>query len=228
MEIVRDFDIIVDKENILKAISSYYNVSENIQLDNVFYELEQLAIRTAKPLGVFKMEQMPLSIPCNIVKNCEHIIYCIFTIGDEISELTDELFINNEFDRAIILDAISTSILFNLSKQLYNRIFEFTAKRNLGLTCRIAPGDGEIDITYQRDIVLQFQNRLDLNFEIVNEYLVKPYKSLTYIFGADGIIKINKEDHRCDNCYNQNCFMRNSNEKTRGPFEETEYKLSNF
>jgi hypothetical protein len=228
MEIVRDFNVIIDKENVLKAVSSYYTVSENIELDKAFTELESIALKTIKPLGVFKVDEMPRIVPCSLVKNCEHIVYCIFTIGDEISELTDKMFSENEFDRAIILDAISTSILFNLSKQLYNRIFEYASSRKLGLTCRIAPGDGEIDISYQRDIVLQFHDHKAFDFEIVNEYLVKPYKSLTYIFGADSAIKINKEDHKCDNCYNKNCFMRNSSEKIRGPFEDNEDIISNF
>jgi hypothetical protein len=222
MEIVRDFNIIVDKEKVLKAVSSYYDVSGNNLLDNIFSDLEQLALKVIKPLGAFKIEEMPKDTPSSLVEKCKYIVYCIFTIGDEVSELNDKLFLNNEFDRAIILDAISTSILFNLSKQLYNRIFEYTSKRNLGLTCRIAPGDGEIDIDYQRQIVLQFQDFEDFNFEIVNDYLVKPYKSLTYIFGADRAIKINKHDHRCDDCYNHNCFMRDSKEKIRGPFDDGE------
>jgi hypothetical protein len=228
MEIVRDFDVVIDKDNVLKAVASYYNVLDNIHLDIIFTELEQLALKAVKPLGVFKIEAMPRCIPCSLLKNCEYIVYCIFTIGNEISELNDKLFLNNEFDKAIIFDSISTSILFNLSKQLYDKIFEYAARRNMGLTCRIAPGDGEIDIAYQRDIVRQFQSNNDFSFEVVNEYLVKPYKSLTYIFGADETIKINKADHNCDNCYNNNCFMRNSNEKIRGPFENNENKFSSF
>lgn len=221
MEVVKDFDIIADKATVLGAVSSYYNISNNMDIDEIYSELEQLALNMINPLGIFKIDEMPAMMPSNLLINCEYIVYCIFTIGDEISELTDKLFLNNEFDKAIILDAISTSILFNLSRQLYNKVFEFALKRKMGLTCRIAPGDGELDITFQKDIVLKFLDNKYINFEIINDYLVKPYKSLTYIFGADKNIKINREDHKCDNCPNINCFMRNSNEKIRGPFDNS-------
>lgn len=223
MEVIRDFNIIADKESILRAVSSYYDLSD-INLDKTYFDLNELAQKAVKPLGVFEIDKMPAFINSSLLKSCENIIYSVFTIGDEITDETDKLFAANEFEKGLILDAISTSILFNISKQLYDRIFEFCSSRKLGLTCRIAPGDGEIDISFQKDIVLKLSNNNDVKFGLVNDYIVKPFKSLTYVFGADSSIKINKKDHSCHTCGNLNCFMRNSSQSIRGPFDlEREY-----
>lgn len=219
MECINNFEIIADKTNVLKAISSYYKFSNDLDIDFAYYELEQLAKSIVTPLGLFILDKMPGNINSNLLKSCESIVYCIFTIGDDITNAVDSLFLENEFEKALILDAISTSILFNISKQFYDKVFEYTSKRNLGLTCRIAPGDGEIDIAYQKDIVMKFEENKFQKFSLINDYLVKPYKSLSYVFGADGNIKANKEDHKCDTCNNMYCFMRDSIEKIRGPFD---------
>lgn len=218
MEIVRDFNIIVDKVSVLAAVASYYELSIYEQVDEIYFQLEQLALQTIKPSGCFTIDVMSDDLSTDILKNCEFLVYCIFTIGDEISEIIEDLFAKNEFDKAIILDAISTSILFNLSKQLCDKVFLYAKERKLGLTCRIAPGDGEIDIGYQQDIVLKFIDNKNLDFDIINGYMIKPYKTLTYLYGADSRIEINKEDHNCEKCLNTNCFMRNSSKKIRGPF----------
>lgn len=219
MEIVRDFEIITDKESVLKAIASYFDLSKFTDLDKTYSELEGLAMNIIKPMGYYLIDKMPLVPPCGLIQNCENIVYCLLTIGDQITERTEEFFDTDELGKGIILDAISTSILFNLSKQLYERVFTYTKEKKLGLTCRIAPGDGEIDITYQKDIVLKFEENKEHDFKIVNDYLIKPYKSITYIFGAGRTIEVNREDHKCDKCHNVRCFMRNSSEKIRGPFE---------
>lgn len=218
MNIVKDFNINIDKDGVFRAVSSYYPLSTDTSIDKIYYNLEQTAINTVRPLGIFKLDKMPDNKPCNLLKSCEFIIYCIFTLGDDITEETDKLFSENEFVNGLILDAISTSILFDISRQFYDRIYEFTALRNLGLTCRIAPGDGEIDITYQKHIIENLEGYKDFGIELVHDYMVKPYKSITYIFGADKSIKLNKQDHKCENCLNSNCFMRNSKERIRGPY----------
>jgi hypothetical protein len=218
MVIIRDFDISVNKDKVYSAITSYYPLPDEKEFDLLYNSSVELAHSVVKPLGAFKLDKMSTIKPSNLFNFCNEIIYCFFTIGNEITEIIDKLFEENKFTNAIILDAISTLILFEMSKQFNNRIYEYTSLRNLGLTCRIAPGDGEIDITYQKNIIESFDDHEALGIEVIHDYIIKPYKSLTYVFGADKNIAINNEDHKCEHCHNLKCFMRNSNERIRGPF----------
>ena len=218
MEILKDFNISIDKKSIIRTVSTYYTLHNNAEIDDIYDSLEKLAFKIIRPLGIFKLDNMPSIKPTSILDSCEYIVYCVFTIGDEITDVINRLFTDDQFDRALILDAISTFMLFEISKQLCNKVFEYTSKKNLGLTCRIAPGDGEIDIAFQKNIIMNFNNHEELGIKIVHDYLIKPYKSLSYVFGADKNIEINRHDHKCVDCYNTKCFMRNSNDKIRGPF----------
>lgn len=218
MIIVKDFSISINKNKVYKAINSYYPLPDINEFNSLYNESMEIAQVSIKPLGVFKLEKMPIIKPSNFFNECDEIVYCFFTIGDRITEIIDKLFLENKFTNAIILDAISTSILFEYNSQFHNKIYEYTSQKNLGLTCRIAPGDGEIDIAYQKNIIESFGEYGDLGIEVIHDYIIKPYKSLTYVFGASKNITVNKKDHKCENCNNLRCFMRYSNEKIRGPF----------
>lgn len=218
MIIVKDFNISVNKDKAYKAITSYYPLPDKNEFDILYNTSMEIARASIKPLGAFKLDKMPIIKPSNLFDACDEIIYCFFTIGDEITEIIDKLFLENKFTNAIILDGISTTILFEFSNQFHNKIYEYTSKRNLGLTCRIAPGDGEVDISFQKNIVESFGEYKNLGIEVIHDYIIKPYKSLTYVFGADKNITINNEDHKCEDCHNLSCFMRDSNKKIRGPF----------
>jgi hypothetical protein len=224
MFIINNFKISINRNEVLKAINSYYDLSHYDDLTQIYEDMYQLAIDKITPFGAFEIEEkstMQVSKSVTL-HDCRYMIFCIFTLGDEITEIIDNLFDKNEFTQAIILDAISTSILFHLSKQMYNNIYEYSKEKHMGLTCRIAPGDGEIDINYQKNIVEKFDRLEEMKFSTVNDYIIKPYKTLTYIYGADNNIKINREDHHCNRCQNKTCFMRNSTEKTRGAFIESD------
>lgn len=221
---VNNFNISVNRREVIKAINTYYDLSHYENLTHIYDDMYKLATDTIMPIGAFEIEEKSASqmIKSITLQNCRYMIFCIFTLGDEITEIIDGLFAKNDFTKAIILDGISTSILFHLSKQMYNHIYEFSKGKCMGLTCRVAPGDGEIDINYQKNIVEKFEELKEIKFSSVSDCIIKPYKTLTYIYGADNNIKINREDHHCNSCSNKNCFMRNSTNRTRGAFIESD------
>ena len=224
MFVINNFKLFVKKQEVLRAVNTYYDLSHYEDIKQIYENMYKLAIEKTTPFGAFEIEENSSSHKLNsaTLQNCKYMIFCIFTLGDEITEIIDGLFDKNEFTQAIILDAISTSMLFHLSKQMYNSIYEFSKEKHMGLTCRIAPGDGEIDINYQKSIVEKFDKLEKIKFSAVSDCIIKPYKTLTYIYGADNNIKINREDHHCNTCQNKNCFMRNSTKKTRGAFIESD------
>lgn len=219
MKSVKDFKVLIDKNKILNIINSYYEFPKDSIALSEFHIHEKLVREIINPTAYFKLDNMPTLLQSNMLKECSNIIYSIITIGEEITEIIDNSFNENRFEEGLILDAISTYVLFDLSNQLNEIIFEYASRYKMGLTCRIAPGDGEIDINYLRTIVSEFSGQPKLKFSIADNYLIKPYKSLCYVFGADVKIPINHLDHHCDQCHNINCIMRNSGKKIRGPYD---------
>jgi hypothetical protein len=108
----------------------------------------------------------------------------------------------------VLLDAMSSEMLFELSNQFYINIKREADKTGLGLTCKLSPGDGEIPITYQQDIFEKFDKNLIPEMYIFQGCLLYPVKSMSYLYGAGkGIISRHK-DHCCSECLNKYCKMR--------------------
>lgn len=216
---IESFHIQIREDRILKAVGSYYPLNQDAAFASEFQRLSVLVKKTIRPLGYFEIADFSGEISSDLLKGCRHIIYSIITIGEEITELIDSYNGQEQFVSSLLLDAISTQILFDISKQLNEKIYNYASSKRLGLTCRIAPGDGEIDIEFQRDIISKLSKEPGFEFSITDGYIVKPYKSLCYLFGADKALQIGHQDHECSHCRNLNCIMRDSAFRIRGPYE---------
>ncbi|EYE87400.1 hypothetical protein Q428_13500 [Fervidicella metallireducens AeB] len=116
----------------------------------------------------------------------------------------------------MILDALASDVLFNISDEFYLQLSSILIKKKLGLTCRIAPGDGILPLEFQKFIVDSVNEAKKEGITIEEGFVVKPQKSLTYLYGAGRNIISKGIEHTCITCTNEFCSMRNI--KIRGNF----------
>ena len=127
------------------------------------------------------------------------------TIGKEISVEINNNFEKGDYLEGLILDTISDQILFNVSSQLYEKVIESMKEKGLGLTFRISPGDENIPMEKQKDILIKLEGREKLDLDITEGYMLNPVKSLAFFYGADKNLSLEKKDHDCSRCTRVDC-----------------------
>lgn len=217
MKIISDFKVKLNKQNIIETVQSYCQTPQYEELSKMYDDLFPYLINNSNPLGMYRIDKKPNELKLNSLKKCNNIVYCLVTIGDESCKKVESLFAEGKFFEAILLDTMASSYLFHVSSNLFNKICLDSHELGLGLTCKIAPGDGEIDLEYQKEIVDMFKNDDIHNIRVVNDCMLYPAKSMSYIYGADSQLAFNDKDHSCENCHNVFCKMRNINFKNQKP-----------
>ncbi len=218
MHIVSDFKFQLNKSKIINAVKSYCQTPPYEELSKIYDDLLPVLRESSKPIGVFKIDEQNGELNSTLLNKCSYIVYSLITIGDGSIKKTDSFFEEGKFYEGVLLDAMGSSYLFDISSQFFNNIYETAKGMNLGLTCKIAPGDGEIDLEYQKEIVDKFNISDVHGIHVIDKCMLYPSKSMSYIYGADKSIAFNHKDHSCENCYNTFCTMRDVSGSVRGPF----------
>lgn len=222
MNIISDFKFQLNKNIIISSVQSYCQSPPYEELSKIYDNILPLVREHSKPLGLFKIERKPNQLKVDLLKDCKFVVYCAVTIGQGSVDKVDSLFEEGKFYEAILFDAIASSFLFDVSCQLFTRMCEKYNGMNLGLTNKIAPGDGEIELEYQKEIVSKLKSTNSNDISIVNNCMLYPAKSMSYIYGADESIAINQyNDHSCSTCSNKLCKMRNVLVNTESSFLST-------
>lgn len=208
MNTISDFKFQLNKNNIISSVQSYCQSPPYEVLSNIYDNMLPLVRKYSKPLGLFKIEKKSDELKLDLLKDCKFIVYCAVTIGQNSVEKVNSLFEDGKFHEAILFDAIASHFLFDISRQLFTIMCHKYNDINLGLTNKIVPGDGDIELEYQNEIVSRLKSN---HISIVNRCMLYPSKSMSYIYGADEKISVNQyNDHSCSTCSSMFCKMKNS------------------
>lgn len=210
MNIISDFKFQLNKDRIISSVQSYCQTPPYEELANIYDDLIPLLREHSKPVGLFKIEEKPDQLKLDLLNDYKYVVYCAVTIGQNSTEKVEILFKEGKFFEAILFDAMASFYLFDISSQLFRKICEKSHNVNLGLTSKIAPGDGELELEYQKEIVSKLADEELHDISVINNCMLYPSKSMSYIYGADEKIAFNQyKDHCCETCYNTFCKMRN-------------------
>lgn len=207
--LVTDFKINVDQQKVYDVVGTYYDIPRELKTDSSFEKLYEWTKNIINPKGVFRKKNRNVQYGLKSIDSCSYIYYCMVTLGQAVTEEVDRLFAQDRFPEALIIDEISNEILFNMSSQLYSGIRKNAREEGLGLTCRLSPGDGELPITFQKDIFECFDRDEVSGMYIFQGCMIHPVKSMAYIYGADSSIVSRNEEHMCSECQNIYCKRRN-------------------
>lgn len=217
MEIFKDFNVNLDKKHVLEVLETYLP-SNGENRDVIYYRLIDELSDNIEPIGFFKLIEKPKEYDFESFKECRGIAPCLITLGSRITDRIDSLFSENKFVDAVMLDVMASTLLFEFNSQMYEYIFNYFYNLGFGITCRVAPGDGEIPIEYQADIIDRLNIGKSHSIYTVKGYAVHPPKSLTYVHGVDEKLEKIKRRHSCKVCPNINCKIRAVKERAKGIF----------
>ena len=209
VEIILDFKFKLDKAIVINTLKSYCEFITDEEINTIYETLLPILYESVQPVGVFTMEKKSDDFTFNVIKDCNYIFYCIITMGDKCTEEVNKLFSYGKMKEAMILDAMATSYLFEISSQLFNHIYNYASELGMGLSCRIAPGDGEIPLWYQKNILDKLDAKNFLGIYMIDDCMLSSLRSMAYIYGADKQQEASRKDHDCSKCSNRTyCSMK--------------------
>lgn len=205
-----EFNFSVDRGRVINSINSYWKLPSPEILEDSFNRLLKELRVLSKPMAVFKFLEKPGDYNFNFLEKCSFMFFCVLTLGDSSTNRVEELFNQGKMFDGILLDAMASVLMFEYINQLQERIVLEARNRNMGLTCRICPGDGEIPIEYQGNILDRIGDTKKFGIHISNGHLLNPAKSMSFVYGADSGIDIKDGGSGCGECLNKYCSMRKS------------------
>lgn len=209
MEIVLDFNFKLDKKIVINTLKSYCEGITNEEISSIYETLLPVLYEHVQPAGIFSIDIKDKSFIFDVINDFDHIVYCVVTIGDKITEKVNEFFSYANMKEGMVLDAMATSYLFEISTQLFHHIYEKVKLLGLGLSHRIAPGDGEIPLRYQKNILDALDSKNFLGIYVNEDFMLTSLRSLAYIYGADEHKPLSDVDHDCSRCSNKGfCSMK--------------------
>lgn len=197
MFLYTDFNFKINKNQILHEISSYKDIFNIKKAQSLYNLLLPILYENIHPAGIFNIEKSTL-FP--IIEKYEYAIPCAITIGKSIDKKISYYFSLKKLEYGIILNSMANSYLFNISSQLFDKIYLKSLDLNIGLSKRLSPGDLEVPLGYGKIILEDLNISSTLNIEINENYMLNPIYSMVYIYGADKKITLNKRDHNCNEC----------------------------
>lgn len=210
MEVILDFDFKLNKAQIFQTLKSYGEILGEEEIKSLYSLLLPTVYEAAEPSGVFSIEKKDNNFHYEIMKNYSHIAYCIITLGDDCNKKINEFFSYGDMKKGMVMDAMLTSYLFEASSQLFNHIYNKSKELNLGLSCRISPGDGELPLEYQKNILEKLDAENFFNLTVTEGFMLSSNHSMAYVYGADKNLPLSKKDHDCSRCPNRElCAMKN-------------------
>ncbi|WP_066504515.1 hypothetical protein [Abyssisolibacter fermentans] len=214
MQIIKDFDIKLNKKVVLNILNYDMNSNEYNYVDKVYQDVAEEVIHNINPRAAFKLMVKPEEYNFEVFYNCKYIYLCLLTVGRDISMLMQKYFIDGKHIKGIMIDIMIDYILFDISNQLYDKLYNHAAKLEMGLTNRISAGDEiysdktVLPLEYQKDIATKLSASSKLGIYTGSNYILDPIKSLASIYGAGTNLEIKYKNHDCSKCKSVNCRFR--------------------
>lgn len=191
---------------ITRSLENYGEILNHKEIDSIYQSLLPILYEAVQPTGIFSIDMDNTEV---FKGKYKYIIPCIITTGAAVDKKIENYFSDCRTWKGLVLDAMCTSYLFEISSQMFDHIYELTSRMGLGLSCRISPGDGNLPLEYQKYILSRLHDSSISDIHITESYALTLIHSMTYIYGASSNIKLNKIDHDCKNCSNGKfCTMR--------------------
>ncbi len=175
----------------------------------LYTKLEGVLKEIVKPEGGYYFLEKGDFPAVNQIQYYPNRVCCFLTLGSEISEEINKYFYQGDYLEGMLLDVMADALIFNFSNQLYSHLCDEAERVGLGLTERIEPGEKEVSLSIQKDILLLFQEKgAALDLQITEAYMLRPVKSMTFFYGAAVDLPLRKVDHSCVNCEKEECKFR--------------------
>ena len=199
----------VDKQIVLKILDCKHGSNSFKIVDAVYETILEKAYSLIQPKGLINSTEIPDFINLRGKENYKSGIFCIATLGKEISEESSSLFSAGEYLEGLLLDTIADQMLINLTTAIYQeKILPFLREKEVGISYCYIPGCQNVPIEYQKYILDLVGPEVKNEISITEGMMLNPVKSTAYFYVMDKSLPIRKMDRDCNNCDMKDCKYR--------------------
>lgn len=213
IKIIEEFEFLLDRNYVFKAIDCHEDSPVYDEIIETYEDLEERMKLIVQPKAIFAFIEKTDTFPMEEVNDCKYILYCLLTLGENVTNESGYYFDSGLYLEGMIFDAMADSLLEEFSHQLYKAICVEAKKHKLGLTSRLSPGNLNFPLSYQPHVVEKLKAKELLDIDTTEGFMLKPLKSTSFIFGADATLGIPIEYNECLSCTSITCKMRKESGK---------------
>ncbi|AKL94774.1 putative vitamin B12 dependent methionine synthase [Clostridium aceticum] len=200
----------IDKDKVFHRISCKPSSPGYTVVDQHYQALLKELKKMADPLGIYKYKKRGVEDSNEGIDNCSYVVYCFVSIGKEVSDRIQHYFEIGSYLKATVLDAMADEMLFSISEEVTNHVFSEAKERLHGLTYKIEPGQRDIPLRLQKEIIMKLNEGEEnlIEVKITEGFMLDPLKSMTFMYGADKNLPLTLRNHDCGGCSRKNCQFR--------------------
>jgi hypothetical protein len=148
----------------------------------------------------------------DLLKNAEYLLFAIGTIGTEIEESVKTKFKQNQYMKAMVMDAAGTVAVKTVGKWLNHFIEQKSLPEGLKFSRYFEPGSGDWDIQEQKK-VFEILEPEKIGVTLNTSCMMYPAKSLSWIRGmGHDLIDSYRDEFSCQYCLLDHCPFRKRND----------------
>ena len=209
MNLFSPHKILVDKQIILKIMECKHGSHAFKIVNSVYETILDKAYSLVQPKGVIITGEIPDFFYLREKENFRSGVFCIATLGKDISDESSSLFSAGEYLEGLLLNTIADQMLINLTTAMYQeKILPFVRKKEDGISYRYIPGCQNVPIEYQKHILDLVGSEAKNEISITEGMMLVPVKSTVYFYVTDKSLPIRINDRDCRKCDMKDCKYR--------------------
>lgn len=176
--------------SILSVVSSQITEAYKLIKPVYAYELRGIEGLTEQEVTLKGPLVFSSRVVSYVLSDCKWVVICLATIGKDLGERIARQAESGKKLEVLVLDAIGTEAVLQISYKLQDRIKEMTEANGYQATIRYGPGYCDWHLSQQK-VLLQVMDSASFGVELTESFIMKPLKSISGVIGI-GHFAVNK------------------------------------
>lgn len=200
-------DAKIDRGNVLQLLHCHQDSPVFEEVMEEYTEVESIFYKLSKPESRMVFDEIPPELADDNLPSGTKVVYLIHTIGSGVSDYSTQAFKENDYLKAMLMDAMSSSLLFTMDELIQPCLKTECAKKGVGILRRLeAPRD--ISMLAQKVACDKLFSKEHPHVRTSSAFMLDPPKSNCVIFVlSDDKDKLHTEQD-CRGCTSVDCPMR--------------------
>ena len=198
-----EYTIRVKQDEVLKAIDCYEDSPVYDEVKEEFKELEACFYKAITPKAAVFYRELPDAL-CR--EDSKEGLFTVLTLGEEISKKSTGFFLEGDYLKGMLFDAMADNYLFQMDRELLLDVKQICAQKHLGIAGRMeAPNDYPLEVQAE----CLDKTWLDsLEMAVTDCFMLDPVKSNCYLLLLSTNDTIFRASHNCRSCKAYTCKFR--------------------
>lgn len=143
------------------------------------------------------------------VRKASHVAFAVMTIGNKVEQAVEEYMKEGEFSRSLVMDAIGSSGVSEVSDRVGKLILDWAGENQLNTTRAFSPGAGSSHWSVKNQkFIFDHLDCSKIGVRLTSSFLLLPQKSASFIVGLGS--EVNQATHlfSCKGCPRTDCKYR--------------------